>query len=66
MQTPTTSTPPISTDCPHGTVAAHIGGRLKCLHTGTTCASHYQHQYRAHGFVCVRSGRRARLKRLRR
>jgi hypothetical protein len=64
--TPTTTPTTAQSPCPRGAVAARIGGQHKCLHAGLACVSRYQRQYHAHGFTCARSGRRERLRRLRR
>jgi hypothetical protein len=58
---PTTTTAPT---CPRGTVAARIGHNHECLRAGETCHLRYQHQYRAHRFVCVHEGKRTRLRHL--
>ena len=42
-----------STSCPKGSKPATIGGKVKCLKSGQTCAKRYQKAYRKHGFTCI-------------
>ena len=44
---------PDAAGCPAGSKRAVIGGKVKCLRAGQTCAARYRAAYKRYGFTCV-------------